>query len=132
MLASLTTNFRYTVYNALINFGYIWMNFGEFFSGILVYHYPPGRHWPIERYQTSDKGERKAWRVNVEKYTKSGLHLPNLMNQHLLVQAIDTKRKLMVNNNRKLQELFLSPSPRSNVVTVHIKRTGKALPFFIC
>ena len=52
--------------------------------------------------------------------------------KHLLVQAIETKRKLTVNNNRKLQELFLSPSPRSNVVTVHIKRTGKALPFFIC
>ena len=52
--------------------------------------------------------------------------------KHLLVQAIETKRKLTVNNYRKLQELFLSPSPRSNVVTVHIKRTGKALPFFIC
>ena len=52
--------------------------------------------------------------------------------KHLLVQAIETKRKLTVNNNRKLHELFLSPSPRSNVVTVHIKRTGKALPFFIC
>ena len=40
-LASLTTNFRYTVYNASINFGYIGMNFGyfgKFSSGILVYH----------------------------------------------------------------------------------------------
>ena len=45
VLASLNTNFRYTVYNALINFGYIWMNFGEFFASILVYHYPP---WPTQ------------------------------------------------------------------------------------
>ena len=51
--------------------------------------------------------------------------------KHLLVQALETKRRLTVNNNGKLQELFLSPSPRSNVVT-HIKRTGKALPIFIC
>ena len=41
---SLSLNFRYTVYNASIYFGYIWMNFGyfgEFFSGILVTHLPP-------------------------------------------------------------------------------------------
>ena len=73
----------------------------------------------------------------MEKYTKSGLHLPNLMNntvtpiKHLLIQTIETKRKLTVNNNPKLQELFLSPSPRSDVVT-HMKRIGKAIPFFIC
>ena len=40
-------NFRYKVYFIPgYNFGYIWMNvgyFGDFFSGILVYHYPP---WP--------------------------------------------------------------------------------------
>ena len=59
----------------------------------------------------------------MEKYTKSGLHLPNLMHntvtpiKHLLIQTIETKRKLTVNNNPKLQELFLSPSPRSDVVT---------------
>ena len=34
----------------------------------------------------------------------------------------------MLNNNPKLQELFLSLSPRSEVV-VHIKRTGKVITF---
>ena len=47
---------------------------------------------------------------------------------HLLVETIETKRNLTLNNNPKLQELFLSPSPRSEVV-VHIKRTGKAITF---
>ena len=59
----------------------VWVVLGNFFR---VYWYtttPPGQPWSIEGYQTSDKGERRAWRVNVEKYTKSGLHLPNLMNQ---------------------------------------------------
>lgn len=50
---------------------------------------------------------------------------------NLLGQTVETKKKLTVNNNPRIQELFLSPSPRSNIVT-HIKRTGKALPFFIC
>ena len=47
---------------------------------------------------------------------------------HLLVQTVETKRKLTINNNPRLQELFLSPSPRSDVV-IHIKRTGKAITF---
>ena len=45
-LALLITNFRYTVYNASIDFGYIGRNLGylgEFFSSILVYHHLP---WP--------------------------------------------------------------------------------------
>ena len=39
-------NFGYTVCNTLINLGYIGKNFGhfgKFFSGIMVYNYPP---WP--------------------------------------------------------------------------------------
>jgi len=47
---------------------------------------------------------------------------------HVLIQTIETKRKLTVNNPR-LQELFLSPSPRSDVV-IRIKRNGKAITFF--
>ena len=47
---------------------------------------------------------------------------------HLLVKTIETNRIVTLNKNPKVQELFLSPSPRSDVV-VHIKRTGKAITF---
>ena len=52
------------------------------FFRVYWYTTTPLADWSIERYQTSDKGKRRAWSVNVEKYSKSGLHLPNLMNQH--------------------------------------------------
>ena len=35
---------------------------------------------------------------------------------------------MTLNKNPKVQELFLSPSPRSDVV-IHMKRTGKAIAF---
>lgn len=47
---------------------------------------------------------------------------------HLLVKTIETNRIVTLNKNPKDQGLFLSPSPRSDVV-VHIKRTGKAIAF---
>ena len=47
---------------------------------------------------------------------------------HLLVETIETKRVMTLNKTPKVQELFLSPSPRSDVV-VRIKRTGKAITF---
>lgn len=47
---------------------------------------------------------------------------------HLLVKTIETNRIVTLNKNRKVQELFLSPSPRSDVV-IHIKRSGKAIAF---
>ena len=46
MKAFICSNFGYKVFKASIIFGYIWRNLGyfvDFFSGILVFHYPP---WP--------------------------------------------------------------------------------------
>ena len=48
---------------------------------------------------------------------------------HLLVKTIETNRIVTLNKNPKVQELFLSPSPRSDAI-VHIKRTGKAITSF--
>ena len=45
---------------------------------------------------------------------------------HLLVETIETKRTVTLNNQPKLKELFLSPSRRTEVV-VHLKITGKAV-----
>ena len=136
MLASLTTNFRYAVYNASINFGYFWVFWRIFFgyTGIPLPRWPTGQSRGTKQVIRANAGHGAwMWR-NIENpdytFQTSWTNTVTPM-KHLLVQAIETKRKLTVNNNRKLQELFLSPSPRSNVVT-HIKRTGKALLFFIC
>ena len=51
MSVSLSSNFGYKVFKASIILGYIWRNLGyfgvfcRFFSGILVFHYPP---WPLQ------------------------------------------------------------------------------------
>ncbi|KAJ7394611.1 hypothetical protein OS493_000429 [Desmophyllum pertusum] len=45
---------------------------------------------------------------------------------HLLVETVETKRTVTLNNQPKLKELFLSPSPSTDVV-VHVKRTGRAV-----
>ena len=45
---------------------------------------------------------------------------------HLLIETKETRRTVTLNKQPQLQELYLSPSPRTDVV-VHVKRTGRAL-----